>query len=300
MITNEKGLPQPLVDAVANDPYDKGGCDYSATELIAPPHQRILLRKHKDEIRVDASSRIWSLFGQSVHSVLERANGLGYVVERRYVSKFNIGGKDVTVGAKIDVLDTYQGILSDYKTTSVYKFKADPRTGEVAIPKEFEAQINIQAFCIFAETGVIVGRGQIVGILRDWRRSESLRESGYPKHMVETMEIPIWNTGRQYNYIAERLLLHMAPRPAPCSSEEMWERPDTWALMKDGQKRAVKLYPSEEAAASAVIGMGGQDNGYTIAKRQGARARCDGYCDVAAFCQQYQQYLGKSEVELPF
>ena len=35
-ITNELGLPEPLVDAVRNDGYTKGNADFSVTGLISP------------------------------------------------------------------------------------------------------------------------------------------------------------------------------------------------------------------------------------------------------------------------
>ena len=81
-ITNKHGLPQSIVDAVANDPYVGGG-DISATKLIDAPQIMQLTRQHKDQITVDVSDRVWSLFGQAIHTMLERA-GLrreGMVVE---------------------------------------------------------------------------------------------------------------------------------------------------------------------------------------------------------------------------
>ena len=71
-ITNVHGLPQSIVAAVTNDPYTGGG-DISATKLIDAPQIRTLMAKHKDQITTDVSERIWSLLGQAVHTILERA-----------------------------------------------------------------------------------------------------------------------------------------------------------------------------------------------------------------------------------
>ena len=72
-ITNNHNLPQSVVSAVSNDPYDRGGSDYTCTELISPVRQVMLRHRHGDEITEDASDRVWSLLGQAVHHILERA-----------------------------------------------------------------------------------------------------------------------------------------------------------------------------------------------------------------------------------
>lgn len=297
MLTNRLNLPQPLVEAVRNDPYDKGDCKFSATELIAPPHMRTLMRNHADEIEVDASDRIWSLLGQSVHAILERATGLpeGWILERRYIGRFEPqSGWNVTVGAKIDVLDLNQGILDDYKVTSVYKFKKF--NGHYQIPPEYEAQINIQAECIFQETGVEVKRGRIIGILKDWSRSEKQRVEGYPDHNVEAMEIPIWPRAKRLEYVNGRILAHLAPEPPVCSKSDRWEKEEKWALMKAGQKKAVKLCKSESEAMGLHLTLIGD---YTIQHRPGGRTRCESYCEVAKFCKDYQASLVKKEEAQP-
>ena len=49
-ITNELGLPEALVAAVRNDPYDAGTCDISVTKLISPPRMVALEAEHGKEI----------------------------------------------------------------------------------------------------------------------------------------------------------------------------------------------------------------------------------------------------------
>ena len=70
-ITNKHGLPQALVNAVQNDPYDGGVADISVTRLIQPPQIGYLARGV--ELEEDVSERIWVLLGQAVHTILERA-----------------------------------------------------------------------------------------------------------------------------------------------------------------------------------------------------------------------------------
>lgn len=297
MLTNELMLPEPIVAAVANDPYTRDGVDFTATEIIAPAYLKTLMRNHAGEFDVDASDRIWSLLGQSVHGILERATVPGYVMERRYVGEFwPVKGLSVKLGAKIDVYNTNLGILDDYKVTSVYKFKTG-LNGFREIPDEYEAQINIQAECIYRETGYEVNRGRIIGILRDWRRAEARREQGYPKHQIDTMEIPIWPKEKREAYILERLRAHMEPNPNVCTPKERWERPNRYALMKAGQKRAVKLYDDAAQADSAVSHLNNGETSplYIVEPRPGDRTRCNGYCEVASKCTDYQAFLASQE-----
>ena len=72
--TNRAELPQAIVDAVKNDSYSKGEADISVTELLLLPRLAALREKHANEIVEDESDRIWSLFGQAMHTVLERVN----------------------------------------------------------------------------------------------------------------------------------------------------------------------------------------------------------------------------------
>lgn len=298
------GLPEPIVAAVANDPYDKGDCDFSATELIAPAYQRRLMRENKDMLTVDASSRIWSLMGQSVHGILERASGDGYILERRYVAEVRpYPDKKVRVGAKIDVYHPARGILDDYKVTSVYKFQRD-LAGDLKVPPEWEAQLNIQAYCIYAETGMRVSSLRIIGILRDWRRSEAMKEKGYPQTQVMPMLITTWDPEKTREYILRRVREHMDPNPPPCSSEEMWERPTRWALMREGQKRAVRVFSNGSAAEAHRRAYQDQGDGnFYVEERPGSRTRCEGYCDAAEFCPAFRRFKGlevEEDIELPF
>src|SRR6266480_3301089 len=93
LLTNSLSLPQPLVEAVRADDYDRGECDYTTTQLIRPVRINSLLQKHRDQICEDVSDRIWTLFGQAIHTVLERAkDGIvtDFITEERYFMKFPV------------------------------------------------------------------------------------------------------------------------------------------------------------------------------------------------------------------
>ena len=74
-------------------------------------------------------------------------------------------------------------------------------------------------------------------------------------------------------------------RIKPCSDEERWLRASKWAVMKQGRKRAVKLYDNEREAQEHLNTLGG---GHELEFRKGEPVRCLKYCPVATFCPQFQ------------
>jgi hypothetical protein len=272
-ITNRLNLPQPIVDAVKNDEYTKGEADISVTELLSPPRQVALKKLHADEIVEDASERIWSLMGQSVHKILERANATG-IAERRL--KIQVEGWTVSGGMD---LVCQARTLSDYKVTTAYKFKGGKA------PPEFEQQLNAYA-AILRANGETVDKLQIVGILRDWSKLEAARDADYPQTQVVVIPVPMWTPAEAIGFLRERVILHKQARlKLPlCVADERWAKPDTFAVKKQGAVRASRVYDDESEA----IAHAAQTTGLFVEKRPGESTRCKHYCSVARFCKQYQ------------
>ena len=84
--TNLSNLPKAIERAVENDPYESNA-DISTTRLIAPPRIRVLQKRNWDLITEDVSDRIFSLLGQSVHHVIERAKTRQEISEKRLFYK---------------------------------------------------------------------------------------------------------------------------------------------------------------------------------------------------------------------
>ena len=66
-----------------------------------------------------------------------------------------------------------------------------------------------------------------------------------------------------------------------CSDEERWYAGTTYALIKEGGKRAKKVSVNRED-------LGEPDKGYVIEERKGGYRRCENFCEVAPFCQQFK------------
>jgi hypothetical protein len=291
-LTNKYNLPEPFVLAVQGDQeeYDDGGYDISVTSLIAPAQQRRLMKEHWDEIEEDVSDRMWALFGSSVHYMLEMAGKRldGALIEHRAMAVID----GLSVSAKIDLL--HEGVLSDYKNTSIWAIKDAIENGK----SEWTAQLNVQAYLLRQE-GHEVNKLQIVAFAKDWRKGESMRYQGYPDKAV-IIPIEDWGDEKTKAYIINRLFEHFDNENPVCTSEEMWEKPDTYALMKKGRQSAVKVEASEQEIKTYAANKGLFDpasdefnGGHYIEVRKGDRVRCADYCGASKFCKQYQDYLGK-------
>lgn len=272
-ITNRLSLPEPIVNAVKNDDYNRGFCQASVTTLLSPPRLVALREKHGAEIEEDASDRIWSLFGQAMHAVLERANTLSTAERRLYME---LGGW--TVSGQMDLYR--DGLLQDYKFVTVWKFK------DQSIPEEYVQQLNCYAV-LLRHHGHPVTQLQIVGILRDWSKNEARRNGAYPQSGIQVRDVPIWDPDTAYKFMEQRVLLHRQAQVSlpNCTDEERWRKPDVYAVQKKGAKRAFKLCETQQEADSLVETQG---KDYEVQKRPGELTRCLGYCPVMRFCDQFK------------
>jgi hypothetical protein len=287
-LTNRMGLPQAVVDAVRNDGYSRGESDISVTQLCDSPRVAVLTDKHQDEIVEDASERIFSLLGQCIHTLLERANKVA-VAERRL--KIEIEGWTISGG--MDLFDEGDGILSDYKVTSVWAVNK-------GIKEEWISQLNCYAHILRSHSHTVNGL-RIIAIMRDWSVNDAARDPSYPQTQVATFDIPLWSVDQAEKYMRERVILHKQARvEIPlCSQKERWAHPDTFAVMKQGGKRAINggIYEVEESAVAHAA----QLPGHYVEKRPGRQVRCANYCRVARFCEQYQvlQDAGRDDWSKP-
>lgn len=269
-LTNRNNLPDAIFQAVKNDPY-KGGGDISVTKLIDSPQRRALIKKYQESIVEDVSDRVWSLLGQAVHTILERANKSDIVEERLYAEV--LGWK---LSGQFDRIDLHGTTLDDYKVTGVYKAMQNDFT-------DWTWQLNILRW-LALKNGYKVDGLRIIAILRDWKKSESQRKANYPQAPIVAIDIPVLPDDQVYQYICARIKAHQAASAGEkvlCTDDERWYEGTKWALMKKGGKRAVRIYESKDEISQPVA------DGFFIEERKGGYKRCAEYCEVAPFCEQY-------------
>jgi hypothetical protein len=273
------------MNVIARPQYNKGKANLSVTELLNSPRIVQLKRKHWDQLEEDASSMVWSLFGTALHNILEHGKGDNHIVEERVFADV----EGMKISGAID-LQTFQPdgsvVISDYKVTSAWAVQQEKT--------EWVDQLNMYAWLVERVKGHPVTALQIIGIVRDWNRREAANKEGYPQAPIVTIDIPLWDFETRERFVADRLALHneanfsaVSGSMPECTPEEMWERPTTYAVMKEGGKRARKVFEVKQEAEAF---MADQKGTHFIETREGGRTRCDSFCQVAPFCQQYQSY----------
>ena len=288
-ITNKYNLPEPFVRAVSQKSYDNQGSWRTVTELIGPPKIAHLKRKHEKEIVTDASELVYTLQGEIAHGVVERAAKTmreeGWISEERLFAE--VQGKKIS-GA-YDLYNPGTGELIDVKNSTAWKAKK----GEA--PREWEEQTNLLAE-LLRRHGFPVSKIGIVLVIRDHSKPEANRSPDYPQAPVVYLPVDIWEPGVAGAFIEERVAAHIQAetKEATCSAEDRWAKPDTWAIKKKGQSRAIPggLFAVEEKAMEELAKLG---SGYVIEYRPGENTRCALYCPVAKFCAQYQKILTRND-----
>ena len=284
-LTNKFNLPDTFINVIQRPSYSRGNSEISVTEILSPPQLVLLRRRHADDIEIDAADQVWSLFGSAVHNILEHGKDEHHVVEERLFTTF----ESWRISGAID-LQTFQPdgsvVISDYKVTSAWAVQQEKT--------EWVDQLNMYAWLVERVKGHPVVGLQIIGIVRDWNRREAASKEGYPQAPIVTIDIPLWDFETRERFIADRLALHNEANFAAvsgsmpeCTAAEMWERPTTYAVMKEGGKRAKRVFESLDKAEAF---RADQTGAHHIETREGGRTRCDSFCQVAPFCQQYQSY----------
>lgn len=305
--TNNYNLPESIFRALKNDDYDLSNAPdniVSVTTLIDAPKVKVLMKRHWNDLEVDASDSIWKLFGSSIHHVLEMSNKNKHdslSEERWFLDVSDLEIYTLKPGEKPEnscwyesdkmyvsgKLDNYiEPHIEDYKVTSVWSYIFEPNG-----KPEHHWQINIHALALKL-LGFPVNSGRIIMILRDFQNSKTGTDY-YPDIPIQTIDIPIKNTEEIIAYIENRCANYTTALTlsdndiAPCTKEERWYRDGKLAVMKEGRKSALKLF-SESEREDAVKFMELQEGGkFYIEERPGTSVRCEGYCDCRNFCDFY-------------
>ena len=281
-ITNYNNIPVPIVRAIKKNWYSGSEANHfcSVTQLLKPPKLFVLEKRHAGELHVEASDLIWSLMGSAMHRVLEASETGESLNEERLFATVN--GKIISGG-----VDLYEnGIISDFKFTSVWSYIF------ASSKKEWEEQLNCYSY-LYEQTGFDVKKLQIIAIFRDWSARKAQFEKNYPRQ-VEVIPIRKWSVDRCENFIKERLFrMEMALRIPDdaikeCSQKDRWQDDTVYAIMKEGNKRAVKLCTSKEQAESFMSTNTDRDKLY-LEVRHGEPKRCESYCAVNHFCHFYRE-----------
>lgn len=268
--TNLYSLPEAYVNVITRHNQKPLPGVMRASALPDSPQIDRLRRKHWDEITIDVSEQIWSLLGTSVHYVLQKGAPKDSFTEE----EMTIPIDGVILTAHSDMY--HNKIISDYKVTSVFAFFLGEKPTWIG-------QLNIYAW-MWRKYGYPVDRLLIYAILRDWMRGKTLSDPDYPKIPFIEEPVPLWTMEEQEKYILERINIHRDPTLG-CTDQERWMRPTTYACMKEGNKKATRVFDTPQKAEEYIKW---NNPKLILVERKGSYARCEGnYCNVAEFCWQW-------------
>ena len=282
IITNKLNLPEGFVKAVSTEKHNAEG-SLSATTLIHGIKEIILTDRYWDSLEDDVSDRIWAIWGQAVHSLLE-SEGENDFTEQPM--SYKVG--DIIVTGRIDNYDMKHGVIADYKTAPVIKVKL----GNFS---EWHSQGMIYGW-LLTKNNFLAKHCRFITLLKDHSKTEVLRDSQYPKSPVYIYEFPITKQGlfRTGIFIRnkveehKRCLMLKDNDIPPCTPKERWDRPPVFAVMKSGQKRAVRLFKKREEADLLASVKG--ENHY-VEYRKGESVKCSSYCLCKHYCNFYQDFV---------
>ena len=307
-IINKSNLPEPLFRAISLscDAYAGKGEEKfaSVTELFRPAFQQALYEKHYDTLEVDAKRR-WQMFlGIIFHEALRKANNTvsGVIAEERL--SIEIEGHRITGGfdhyeAEDIGIGYEEGILIDHKLTSGHKIiRLIENPNETW---EWRWQLNAYALML-TRAGFPVHRIKSAAYAKDWSEMKEHR-SGFPlfhefEFLIEREEAVEAQCYEQIAKLKSERAHTFGRLPGEayreCTPSERWEKPQAWAVIKQGNKRAVNggvREDQDEAIGIAQRLTATTGKKHLVEYRQPARTRCDFYCDVRDHCSSYKSYL---------
>lgn len=281
-ITNNHNLPEAVYNAV-NKVYQPKSGRISVTDLINPPQMRHLKMKHWDELEEDCADRLWLLFGSAVHYIMEQGAPPDALAEEKL---------EVVIAPKIVIA----GRSDLYHNECVEDYKVVRAMSEVySDPEQYEPQMNVYAW-MYRRAGFAVNKLRVVKFYRDWNYWDKVRHGRYPEIPMGTVDIEVWSHQQVEDYVQGRIAMHLQNPPPPCTAEDMWLRPDKFAVKMENRKSAVRVY-STAAEAEAHVNELKKEKKYRVRKpfietRPGEPVRCLGregkpYCIVGGVCPQW-------------
>ena len=289
---------KPLMDALGvwSKKYRSYG-DYSVTTLIDSPRVVQLTKRYKELIKKKPEQMISAFVGSCVHSGFEDGLRLQSLIDNKYDVERTVFDKieDRLISGQFDILMD-QKHLYDIKTCKVWKKVFDPGM------EDWHKQQNIYAYLLHRR-GMDVKSLNIIALYLDWKSMDAARKPEMPQEPVEEYELNFWPYDKTEQFLFERINMMKDTEKTPdeslplCTSEEMWERnSDTvYAVMVEGAARSSKNVSTFEEAKICGGELMVKGKKVYIEVRKPTRTRCESWCDVNTWCNQYYEYMNRKD-----
>ena len=287
-LTNKQNLPEAFVKAVTLRRHNKPG-RLSATTILNGTKHIILLDRHWDDIEEDVSEHFWAIQGIVAHKVLEDEGADEFAEE---FMSCEIDG--ITVTGRIDNYNMRTGVITDWKNGSVWKI----------VYKDFEdwrKQGLIYAW-LLKKNGFDAKTCRFIDIIRDHRKSEAKRKSGYPQTPLFVYEFAVTDEGLAEieTFIREKIAEYKQHKEMadddipPCTAKDRWDKPSKYKVMKQGRVTAVRVFDTNEEAEKLAAEKG---KDHYVKIFPGESVRCLDYCSCCEFCNFYRDNVAPAEQE---
>lgn len=301
LYTNRYNLPQALVDVISSD-YDPTKAEptrIGVTTLINPPRQRMLKIANWDMIQEDVSDQLWLLMGNAVHYILSEVVKKKEKSKNRFVEeKIEKEVDGITIVGKLDLYDGLIRSVEDYKITSVWSVIYTDKV-------DWENQLNVYAW-LLRKCGFEVESLYINAILKDWKKSGRLQNSDYPPIPFKRIKVNLWTFEKQEAYVLERVkhykeCIGKSEEELPiCSPEERWAKPNTYAVYKGDNKRALRVLDTPQEADFFIEANFKKNEPYRLEERKGGDMKCQEYCQVCQFCSYWKENYGEKQSKIDY
>jgi hypothetical protein len=204
-----------------------------------------------------------------------------YLIE--VTQRFQIGDK-VLYGTP-DNFDKLTGILYDYKFCSVFMY-TNPESQQ-----KWEAQTNVYAW-LLTQAGYEVKEIRIIAFFRDWSAQPFNKKKDYPDSQIKEISIAMRTPVEMLNYVNKRMDMHNKAEQTGilplCSGKERWATSDMWAVKTRTAKKALRVDPMKEVCERFMVENDHRHEGMFLEFRPGVSNKCEKYCAVKEFCDQYK------------
>lgn len=326
-ITNKLNLPEQLVKACMYDNYKVGGdiscsqiidaprivrlkriTDYTEDvsdrlyALMGSALHNILERANISNVRKRAFLMVIETLQEKYKSVTDegKREGMNKVInylskcipalfpeiEDRYLyevtQRSQIGDK-VLYGTP-DLFDKTTGILYDYKFCSTYMYT------KVEARQKWELQTNVYAW-LLTQSGYEVKEIRIVAFFRDWTNNKFNKNKDYPNSQIKEIKMQLRTPVEILTYINKRMAQHLKVEETGelpfCTGKDRWASADQWVVKTPTAKNALRVTATELECQQFITDNHHKFEGMFIEKRNGQSTRCESYCPVKDFCDQY-------------
>lgn len=316
MLTNKTNIVRPLARAIealyGNHPAPQDGI-YYVTELLRGPKEVLINRQHYHEVDKDIQEIIDSVLGTAWHKAIENLiisqADLDCLTEQRVKALVSVdtdfGEASAYISGAIDLIfrdEKGNFHIIDWKMCKLAKCDK-ARSGE---EEDWKKQLFLYAWLI-ENSGI--------------SRPVDAKIYAFPKDLTnrefdindpakcKVQEIVFDLSAREYEKkvideykdklreIYNSTILGELPRP--CTAEEMWQNPPSYAVKKPDAKAASKVCSSVAEAQKYLADKGWIGKGYMIYERPSQPVKCCDWCDAKDWCEQGKKAIAEWENSTP-